>query len=323
MEYRTLKGTGITVSRVTLGTMTFGQQVDEATAIRMVDMAIDAGVNFIDEADIYVQGKSEEIVGKALKGKRDRVVLASKVCNFVGEDKIKDAGLHRWHVIKGVEASLKRLQTDCLDICYLHRPDGKTPIEETLAAFDTLVQQGKVMYVGMSNFAAWQVCEALWKGQVNRWAPPVVVQVPYNLITRSIDEECVAFCRQMGIGMTVFNPLAGGFLTGKHSRGKGPEEGSRFDINKEYYGRFWQEANFDALEALEQVAADAGKSMIELSLQWLVSHDFVDSVILGATKIEHLEGNMKAIDGRLDGETMAACDEVWKRIRGGHFPYNR
>ena len=121
-------------------------------------MALDAGVNFIDEADIYVKGVSEEIVGKALKGKRDRVVLTSKVCNFVGEDKFRDPGLHRWHVIRGVEASLKRLQTDCLDICYLHKPD-KTPIEKTLAAFDTLVQQGKVMYVGMSNYAAWQVCE--------------------------------------------------------------------------------------------------------------------------------------------------------------------
>ena len=211
MEYRTLTGTGVTVSRATLGSMTFGQQADEATSIRMVEMAIDAGVNFIDTADVYVKGVSEEIVGKAIKGKRDKLVLASKVCNPMGEDKMRDSGLHRWHVIKGVEASLKRLQTDCLDICYLHKPDYATPIQETLAAFDTLVQQGKVMYVGMSNYAAWQVCEALWKSKENRWAPPVVTQVPYNLITRSIDEECVSFINHMKLGLVVYNPLAGGF----------------------------------------------------------------------------------------------------------------
>lgn len=323
MEYRVLRGTGIKVSRLSLGTMTFGDQVDEATAIRMVDMAIDAGVNFIDEADIYVGGRSEEIVGKALQGKRHGVVLTSKVCNFVGEDRIKDAGLHRWHVIHGVEASLKRLRTDCLDICYLHRPDNDTPLEETLAAFDTLVQQGKVMYVGMSNYAAWQICEALWKCGVNRWAPPVITQVPYNLVTRSIDDELVPFCQKMGIGITVYNPLAGGLLTGKHSREAGPVGGTRFDVNREYYRRYWLESNFAALDQLAQLARDADKSMVQLSLQWLVSQDHVDSVILGATQIEHLEENLKAAGDRLDEATLAACDEVWQGIRGDHFRYNR
>jgi len=173
--------------------MTFGAQADEATSIRMANSALDAGVNFVDTADAYVGGKSEEIVGKAIKGKRDGIILASKVCNEVGPIMNRDGGLHRWHVIKGVEASLKRLQVECLDICYLHKPDRKTPIEETLAAFDTLVQQGKVNYVAMSNFAGWQMMEARLKADTHRWPKPVVMQIPYNLITRSIDEEWSSF----------------------------------------------------------------------------------------------------------------------------------
>ena len=323
MEYRVLRGTGIRVSRICLGAMTFGDQADEATSIRMVDTALDAGVNFIDTADTYVNGVSEEIVGKALNGKRDRVILASKIANFVGQDEIKDQGLHRWHVIRGVEACLKRLQTDCLDILYLHKPDWDTPLEETMAAFDTLVQQGKIIYVGMSNFASWQVMKALWKCDVNNWAPPVVLQVPYNLITRSIDEECVAFSREMNIGMAVYNPLAAGMLTGKHTRETAPAAGTRFDLNRDYYGRFWHDRNFDALDELNQIAHSAGKTMIELSLQWLMSQPIVDSMILGASKLEHLTHNIQAADGRLDEDVLKACDAVWRNVRGGHFPYNR
>jgi aryl-alcohol dehydrogenase-like predicted oxidoreductase len=323
MECRTLRGTGITVSRLSLGTMTFGAQVDETTAMRMVHMAIDAGVNFIDVADVYVGGVSEEIVAKALKGKRNQVVLASKVCNFVGQDRIKDAGLHRWHVIRGVEASLKRLGTDCLDICYLHRPDYHTPIEETLAAFDTLVQQGKVVYVGMSNYAAWQICEALWRCDANRWAPPVVTQVPYNLLTRGIEQELVPFSEVMNVGITVYNPLAGGLLTGKHRKESGPEEGTRFDLSEEYYRRYWLDSNLDAVAELRGIAADAGKSMTELAFQWLLSQPHVDSVIVGVSKIEHLEENLQAAEGKLDEATLKACDQVWGRLRGDYFRYNR
>lgn len=323
MEYRVLRGTGATVSRVCLGTMTFGDQADEATSIRMVNAAIDAGVNFIDTADVYVGGVSEEILGKAIEGKRDGIVLASKVCNPAGPHGDRDAGLHRWHVVRGVEASLKRLRTDCLDICYMHRPDRNTPIEETLAAFDLLVQQGKVNYVGMSNYASWQMMEARLKAQANRWPRPVVMQVPYNLITRSIDEECVEFSEHEGMGMCVYNPLAGGMLTGKHDRAAGPASGTRFDINANYHDRFWQDANFDALDRLKGIASDAGVTPVELALRWLATHDHVDSVIVGASKPEHLDANIAAIDGRLDAETMSACDDVWARLRGGHFQYNR
>jgi aryl-alcohol dehydrogenase (NADP+) len=323
MEYQTLRGTGITVSRVSLGTMTFGAQVDEATSIRMVHMAIDAGVNFIDTADVYVRGVSEEIVGKALQGKRDKVVLASKVCNFVGEDRIKDSGLHRWHVIRGIEASLKRLGTDCLDICYLHRPDGRTPIEETLSAFDTLVQQGKVVYVGMSNYAAWQICEALWKGSANRWPSPVVTQVPYNLLTRGIEQELVPFSKAMDVGITVYNPLAGGLLTGKHSKREAPEEGTRFALNKEYYGRYWLDSNLSAVQELTGIAQGAGLSLTQLAFQWLLSQGHVDSIIVGISKIEHLKENLRSADGKLDEDTLEACDEVWGKLRGDYFRYNR
>jgi aryl-alcohol dehydrogenase-like predicted oxidoreductase len=327
LEYQTLRGTGITVSRVSLGTMTFGAQVDEATSIRMVHMAIDAGINFIDTADVYVGGVSEQIVGKALQGRRDKVVLASKVCNFSGEDRIKDAGLHRWHVIRGVEASLKRLGTDCLDICYLHKPDRGTPIEETLAALDTLVQQGKVVYVGMSNYAAWQICEALWKSSANRWPPPVVTQVPYNLLTRGIEQELVPFSRAMNVGITVYNPLAGGLLTGKHSKREGPEEGTRFALNKEYYGRYWLDSNLSAVEELSGIAQGAGLSLTGLAFQWLLSQEHVDSVILGVTKFEHLKENTLAAqlfaEGKLDEDTLKACDEVWNKLRGDYFRYNR
>ena len=323
MDYRTLTGTGITVSRACLGTMTFGRETDEATAIGMVHQALDAGVNFVDEADVYSGNESERIVGKALEGVRDEVVLGSKVANFSGKNRMRDAGLHRWHIIKGVEESLQRLRTDRLDILYMHRPDYAAPIEESLAAFDRLVQQGKVMYVGMSNFASWQVCEALWKADVNRWAPPVVTQLPYNLITRTIDEECVSFLTKMKIGLTVYNPLGAGMLTGKYRR-EGPQDATRFAENAAYKGRFWHEANFAAVDKLQAIASEAGIGLIEMSFRWLKSQPHVDSVILGARTPEHLAANLKAMEaGGLDEATLGACDEVWAELRGPSFAYSR
>lgn len=322
MEYTTLRGTGATVSRVTLGTMTFGDQVDERDAIRMVDVALDAGVNVVDTADVYTGGRSEEIVGKALRGRRDQVVLASKVCNAVGEGP-KERGLHRWHVIRGVEASLRRLGTECLDICYLHRPDRDTPIEETLAAFDDLVRQGKVMYVGMSNYAAWQVAHAKWLADGHHWASPTVIQVPYNLLARGIEEECVEFALELDVGVAVYNPLAGGLLTGKHAIDEGPRAGTRFALREDYHRRYWHPVNFDAAEKLAKIAADAGKGLAELALQWVMTQEVVDSVILGVSRIEQLESNLRLCEGRLDGETRARCDEVWSEVRGPHFRYNR
>jgi aryl-alcohol dehydrogenase (NADP+) len=323
MEYQVLRGTGVKVSRVCLGAMTFGEQASEEVARRMIDGALEAGVNFIDTADAYVGGRSEEILGRALAGRRHRVVLASKVRFSAGEDPHKDQGLHRWHVIRGVEASLKRLRTDCLDLCYLHMPDYQTPIEETLAAFDLLVRQGKVMYVGMSNYAAWQMCEALWKCDRRNWTPPVVMQVVYNLLARSIEAECVAFAGKMNMGMVVYNPLAGGLLTGKHRLAQGPDAGTRFGMKKNYFERYWNPSHFAAVEELGAVAAKAGKPLTQLALQWLLSQPHVDSVILGASQEAQLAENLRFAEGRLDEETLRACDAVWQGLRGEHFAYNR
>ncbi|MBM3277620.1 MAG: aldo/keto reductase [Candidatus Handelsmanbacteria bacterium] len=323
MEYQVLRGTGIKVSRLCLGAMTFGDQAQEEEARGMIDVALEAGVNFIDTADAYVGGRSEEIVGRALLGRRHRVVLASKVRSAVGPDPHKDQGLHRWHLIRGVEASLKRLQTDCLDICYLHAPDYQTPIEETLAACDTLVQQGKVVYVGMSNYAAWQMCEALWRCDRRHWTPPAVMQVVYNLVARSLEAEGLGFSQKMGMGMVVYNPLAGGLLTGKHRQAEGPEAGTRFGLKQNYYRRYWSPAHFAAVDRLAQVAAKPGIPLTQLALQWLLSQPLVDAVILGASRQAQLEENLRLAQGRLDAPTLAACDEVWRELRGDHFEYNR
>jgi aryl-alcohol dehydrogenase-like predicted oxidoreductase len=323
MDIQPLRGIGTHVSRVSLGTMTFGQQADEATSRQIIDMALDGGVTFVDCADVYTKGASEEIVGRALQGRRDGIVLASKVGNRVGPDAHLDAGLHRGHVLRAVERSLARLQTDRLDLLYMHRPDPHTPMEETLAAFDQLVRDGKVLYVGMSNHAAWQVGDARWLARQAGQTLPTVLQVPYNPIARSIDEECVAFARAHGLSLVVYNPLAGGLLTGKHDRGAEPAAGTRFALNAMYRDRFWSEPHFDAVERLGKVAGDAGLTLPQLAFRWLMSQPHVDSVILGVSKPEHLEQNLAACEGRLDEATLAACDEVWQRLRGPHFRYNR
>ncbi|MGI6368976.1 MAG: aldo/keto reductase [Anaerolineae bacterium] len=323
MQYRTLTGTGVTISRASLGTMTFGNETDEATAIRMLHMALDAGVTWIDTADAYTAGRSEEITGKALQGHRDDVVLASKVVNYAGGNPQRDTGLHRWHVINGVERSLRRLNTDRLDILYMHRPDYQTPIEETLAAFDTLVQQGKVVYVGMSNYASWQLCETLFKARINRWAPPVVTQVPYNLLTRRIEQELLPFVREHRLGVTVYNPLAGGYLTGKYHAEARPTAGARLGESEAYFDRYWKDANFRAVARLQEIANQAGLTLIELSLRWLLAQDAVDSIILGARTPGHLSNNLAALDGALDADTLKACDEAWDMVRGVDFQYNR
>jgi aryl-alcohol dehydrogenase-like predicted oxidoreductase len=323
MEYRTLRGTGAKISRFCLGTMTFGAQAGETDSIRMIHRALDAGVNFIDTADIYNKGLTETILGKALEGRRAGVVLAGKVRWLVGDYPTRDQGLARWHILRGVEASLKRLNTDCLDILFLHSPDYETPLEESLAACDDLIRQGKILYYGMSNYAAWQICQAKWLAERNHWRPPVVAQNPYSLITRSAEPELLPLCRELQVGLMVYNPLAGGLLTGKHDPAKAPAEGTRFQLNKEYYSRYWQGSNFDALAELTDIARRAGKTMVQLALQWLMSQATVDALIVGASRLEQLDENLAACEGRLEQETLEACDRVWQFIRGTTFQYNR
>ncbi|MGH9359056.1 MAG: aldo/keto reductase [Terriglobia bacterium] len=323
MEHRTLPHTDLKVSRAAFGAMTFGSQTDEAAARRMVDVCMEAGVNFFDTANVYNDGQSEVILGKALTGRREKVILATKVCNKMG-DGPDDRGLSRAAVRKAIDASLRRLGTEYVDLYYLHLPDYKTPIEETIAVMDELVQTGKVRYPAVSNYAAWQVAEIHCLCQRRGTKAPYVSQPMYNLLARGIEEEYIPFCKSFEVAMIPYNPLAGGLLTGKYSGARTPVAGGRFDNNPMYQKRYWHEDYFAAVEDLKRIAADEGKTLVELSLQWLLTQPQVDSVILGASRLEQLEENLRACDGgRLGDEVLRRCDAVWKRLRGITPKYNR
>jgi aryl-alcohol dehydrogenase-like predicted oxidoreductase len=323
MELRLLPGTDLRVSRVCMGTMTFGSQVEETLARRMVDRCIDAGINFFDTANSYNKGCSEQILGRILKGRRDRVILASKVFNKMG-DGPDESGLSRKAILKQADASLSRLHTDYLDIYYLHQPDYTVPLEETMDAMQTLVKQGKVRYTATSNYAAWQVCRILWICEKNGWHPPLISQPMYNLLARGIEQEYIPFTRQFGISSIVYNPLAGGLLSGKQRRDSGPIAGTRFDGNQMYLDRYWHEANFRAVEALAGIAAGCGRSLVELALVWVLQRPGVDGVLLGASRMEQLEENLRAVEGKpLEQTVLDACDSVWAMLRGVTPKYNR
>ena len=325
MEYKTLGRTGLKVSEICLGTMTFGEQVPEDQAKQITARALEAGVNFFDTADVYVEGRSEEIVGRALKGQRDGIVLATKVANKVGPG-INDQGLSRKHVMQGIEASLRRLATDYIDLYYVHLPDYNTPIDETLRALDDLVHQGKVRYIACSNFRAWQLCKALWASDMNGWARFDCIQPPYNLITRDIEYELLPLCESEGIGVCVYNPLAAGLLTGKHDPTKPPAQGTRFtldSIGRMYYERYWSEENFEALSRLSQIADEHGRNLTQFALAWVLSCDAVTSAICGCTSMEHLEINLAASGIKLSEEELKACDGVWDQLRPLRFFYGR
>lgn len=323
MEYRTLQHTGLKVSRLSFGNMTFGSQTDEAGARRIVDRLLESGVNFFDTANMYNLGLAETILGKVLGARRKDVFLASKVFYKMG-DGPDDRGLSRPAMHKAIEASLKRLGTDYLDLYYLHQPDWATPIEETLATMDEFVRAGKVRYPAVSNYAAWQVGEIHWICEKHGYKPLYISQPMYNLIARGIEEEYLPFCKRFGVAVVPYNPLAGGLLTGKHKKASGPISGTRFDKNELYLNRYWHDDYFAAVEDLRGIARDAGKSLVELSFQWMLAQTQVDSIILGASRFEQLEENLKACDGGpLDAETINRCDAVWKRLRGITPKYNR
>lgn len=322
METIKLKNTELTVSRVCFGTMTFGGQADEAESRRMVDLCLDAGINFFDTANVYTKGASETILGRALEGRRDKVILASKVRGKWG-DAPDEAGLSRQAIVKAIEASLKRLRTDYLDLYYLHQPDYEIPLEESLEAMEQLVRQGKVRYPAHSNYASWQVTRMLWIADRNSYTPAYVSQPMYNLLARGIEQEYLPMAKEFGVSTVVYNPLAGGLLTGKQSR-EAPQAGTRFDNNQMYLDRYWHPAYFDAVDALRCVAERAGRSMVSMSLNWLLHHTAADCVILGASRSEQLEQNLKAVqEGPLTAETVAECDQVWARLRGVTPKYNR
>lgn len=323
METRTLAGTKLSVSRLCLGTMTFGAQVDRRAAASMLDVCLERGINFVDTANAYNKGGSETIVGQVLRGRRDKVVLASKVGIRAG-DEPHDIGLSRRTIQHQIEASLRRLQTDYLDLYYLHQPDESTPLEETLAAFDELVRQGKVRYVAASNYAAWQVCRMHWLAERSGLQPPAVTQPMYNLLARGIEQEFLPMCRALGVSTVAYNPLAGGLLTGKHRADKPPASGTRFDANPAYQGRYWHPENFEAVAHLKAAAQAEGRSLVSLALAWLLHHTPVDCVILGASTLDQLAANLAAAEqGPCSSETLAACDEAWRIVRGISPVYNR
>jgi 1-deoxyxylulose-5-phosphate synthase len=323
MENRILPHTDLRVSRLSFGTMTFGSQADQAASTRMVDQCLDAGINFFDTANMYNKGVAEGFLGSALAGRRQRVILASKV-RHRWNDNPQDVGLSRAAIMKALDASLGRLQTDYLDLYYLHQPDYDVPLEETLAAMDEAVRSGKVRYPAVSNYAAWQVCEIVWRCEKNSFRPPYASQPMYNLLARGIEEEYLPFCKHFGVAVIPYNPLAGGVLTGKHTSDSKPESGSRFDNNPLYLGRYWHGDYFAAVDELKGIARDAGKTLIELSLQWLLGQPQIDSLILGASRPEQLAENLKAWEGGpLDKTTLDRCDAVWKRLRGITPKYNR
>jgi 1-deoxyxylulose-5-phosphate synthase len=323
MEYRTLGKTDLKVSRLSLGAMTFGGQVAEEGAIRMVDRCLEHGVNFYDTANVYNQGKSEIILGKALRGRRHQVVLSTKVRGKMGEEP-EDVGLRRPAIRRAIDESLKRLGTDYVDLYYLHQPDWDTRIEETLATMEDLVREGKIRYPAVSNYAAWQIVQMLWYCDNHGCVAPTVSQPMYNLLARGIEQEYLAFCREYGVAVVAYNPLAGGLLTGKHLSNAAPAAGTRFDGNKIYLDRYWHNAYFDAQCEVAAIAQRAGTTTIQLAFRWLLTQQAVDCVLLGASSVSQLEENLKACQGPvLEPAVLQECDAVWEKLRGSTPSYNR
>jgi len=314
--------TGLKVSPICLGAMNYGDPVSETESISIVKSAMAAGVNFFDTADAYAKTRSEEILGKALKGERHSVVIATKVAVPTGPGP-NDGGLSRKHIMQAVENSLRRLQTDYIDLYYAHMPDYDTPLEETLCAMDDLVQQGKVRYIGCSNFSVWQLCKALRVSELHNLARFDCVQPPYNLLTRDIEYEMLPLCASEGMGVCVYNPLAGEMLTGKHQFGKPPAEG-RFThelLGPGYLERYWSEINFKAVEKLQQIAKEHGCSLAQFALAWILSNETITSVLSGTTALEQLEENLAAAEIKLSPEELQACDEVWQMFRPPRYHY--
>jgi aryl-alcohol dehydrogenase-like predicted oxidoreductase len=317
LEYRQLGKSGLRVSALTLGTMTFGGRAQFANvgdtdlegARRQIDMALDAGVNLIDTADIYSLGASEQIVGDALKGRRDQVLLATKARFGMGRGP-NDAGLSRQHLIEACEASLRRLQTDHIDLYQVHEWDGQTPLQETLGALEHLLQSGKVRYVGCSNFAGWQVLKALGIADANGLPRFVSQQVYLSLQERSAEYEIVPSALDQGLGLLIWSPLAGGLLSGKYRRGQPPPPGSRHASEWDEPPVYDEDRLYDTVEALVEIADNRGVSPARVALAWLLSRPGVTTVIVGARTDEQLADNLAAAELELSADEHARLEQV-------------
>jgi aryl-alcohol dehydrogenase-like predicted oxidoreductase len=328
MKIRQLGRTGLKVTEVCLGTMTFGNQADESVSFKIMDTADQAGINFFDTADVYPLGggiervgRTEEIVGKWVRERsaRERIVLATKCRGAMGLGP-NDEGLSRRHILRACEESLRRLRTDHIDLYQAHAPDPSTPIDETLGAFDDLVRSGKVRYIGCSNYPAWQLAEGLWTSDKRGFARYDCAQPRYNLLFRMIEDEILPLCRAHGVGVIAYNPLAGGMLTGRYVEKQAEQpadQGTRFALDHAgelYRKRYWKDAVFEEVSALHKFFTDRGKSLTHVALAWVLAQPGITSAIVGASRPEQLEDSLKGVGLTLDSDETAACDEVWYRL---------
>jgi aryl-alcohol dehydrogenase-like predicted oxidoreductase len=309
MEYRQLGNAGIRVSVVGIGTNRCGsEKLPQKEVSNIVDAAVDLGINHIDTSNSYVKGRSEETLGVALKGRWDKFVLASKFWFPVGEGP-NDRGASRYHIMNAVETSLRRLQSDHVDLYYVHRWDEYTPIEETLRTLDDLIGMGKVRYVGVSDFASWQLAHANLLAAVRGWTPIVVIQSEYNMLERGVEREVLPYCRAHNVGFVPYFPLAGGFLTGKYKRGQPAPPGSRGESSSSVQ-QYMTGAYYDKIEKLAAWAGERGRGLNELAQAWLLAQPGVCSVISGATRLEHVLSNAKAADWVLTPEEVKEVTAV-------------
>jgi len=318
--------TGLVVSRICLGTMTFGLQCDEPTSRAILDAAADGGVTFLDTADVYplggdvdTVGRTEEILGRWLAGRRDQFIVATKCVGRMGRPKW-DQGMSRKHVLDAIDGSLRRLGTDYVDLYQLHSYDRSTPLDEALEALDLVVRSGKARYVGVSNWLAYKVARAVGRSEAKGLVRIDSVQPRYNLLFRQIERELLPLCGEEGIGVIPYNPLAGGLLTGKHDRDAAPPEGTRFTLGRAgsmYQDRYWHGDEFDAVEHIRDLAKSAGLPMTTVAVGWVLAHPAITAPIIGASRPEQLADSLAAAETPLDADLKAALDDATTEWRKG------
>jgi 1-deoxyxylulose-5-phosphate synthase len=328
MQYTRFGRTGLQVSRLCLGTMTFGGQCDAETSFRIMDAAFESGITFFDSADMYpvtgypdTVGDTERIIGTWLKDRRADVLIATK-CFFPSGVRQWEAGNSRHNIIRSVDASLRRLGTDHIDLFQVHTWDPNTPIDETLQALDDVVRNGKVRYIGCSNLLAYQLARSIGRSEVLGTARFDCIQPRYNLLFREFERELFPLCAEEGVAVIPYNPLAGGFLTGKHRRDDAAH-GTRFEIGEQgarYRDRYWHDHTFDTIEALRDLAAEAGVSVATLAVQWVLSHPVITSPIIGASRPEQLADAVAAVGKPLHPDLKARLDELTHEYRFGDAP---
>jgi 1-deoxyxylulose-5-phosphate synthase len=329
MDHARLGRSGLKVSRLCLGTMTFGLQCDEETSIAILDRADDGGIDFLDTSDVYplggdltTQGRTEEILGRWLRGKRDRFILATKCFGRTGPAPF-DAGNSRKHIVAAVEASLARLQTDYIDLYQLHGYDSETPIDETLQALDDLVRSGKVRYTGCSNFMTYQLVRAIGRSETLGLSRFDSVQPRYNLLFRQIEREMLPFCGEEGVGVIPYNPIAGGLLSGKHSESAPPADGTRFTLGRAgqmYQDRYWHDREFTTVEQLASFAKEAGTSLVTLAVAWVLANRVITAPIIGASRPDQLDASLAAAEYVMDADLKSRLDEITNEYRMGDSP---